>query len=557
MHRSALKKKVDDLEAEIQIITGTAEKTAIGVVHVDGHLIRTIKNVGGQYIEVDEEPKAFIAEKLEPMYTRPKRFIIVIGGRGSSKSLGAGDYVAINIHDSGESWLCLREFQSSIADSVHELLKSEISRIGLDGFDVTDKTIRSSTGGKARFNGLSRNPESVKSAFGFNGFWSEEAQSLSLKSIRMLTPTGRNKPFNGLPKDFFKAQEGDDEIEGLETVRQIFCANPGSSQDPFSKRFINPFKAELDRNGIYEDDLHLIIKMNWQDNPWFEMSGLDSERLFDYKNLPRAIYDHIWEGEFNDSVENAIIPAEWFDACIDAHEKLGYKPTGAKIVCHDPSDLGPDPKGLAYRHGSVLLDVIENENGDVNEGCDWAVDYALREGADTFGWDAGGMGVTLKRQVDHSLEGKRTDGVMFNGAETAFRPDSIYQPAEKSIIRNAGTNRDVFANKRAQCYWYLRDRVYNTYRAVIHGEYVNPDEMISFSSTIKNMPKLRAEVCRIPLKPNGNGKIQIMTKDEMRKIGIPSPNLADSVMMTMAENNVIKKKKQPVAPPLKPTMRQR
>ena len=33
---------------------------------------------------------------------------------------------------------------------------------------------------------------------------------------------------------------------------------PGSSQDPFSQRFIVPFQKELDKNGIYEDELHLM-----------------------------------------------------------------------------------------------------------------------------------------------------------------------------------------------------------------------------------------------------------------------------------------------------------
>ena len=49
------------------------------------------------------------------------------------------------------------------------------------------------------------------------------------------------------------------------------------------------------------------------------------------------------------------------------------------------------------------------------------------------------------------------------------------------------------------------------------GEYINPAEMISLSSEIKCMDQLRAEVCRIPLKPNSNGKIQILSKVEMAK----------------------------------------
>jgi phage terminase large subunit len=95
------------------------------------------------------------------------------------------------------------------------------------------------------------------------------------------------------------------------------------------------------------------------------------------------------------------------------------------------------------------------------------------------------------------------------------------------------TNKDTFKNKRAQYYWSLRDRFYNTYRAVEKGEYVDPDLMISLSSEIPFLEKLRSEVCRIPKKPNGNGLIQILNKDEMKRLKIPSPNMADSLMMSM------------------------
>tara|TARA_R110000744_G_C18899575_1_gene509065 strand:- start:186 stop:482 length:297 start_codon:yes stop_codon:yes gene_type:complete len=81
----------------------------------------------------------------------------------------------------------------------------------------------------------------------------------------------------------------------------------------------------------------------------------------------------------------------------------------------------------------------------------------------------------------------------------------------------------------------LRDRFYATYRAVVKGEYIDPETMISLSSNISNMEQLRAEVCRIPRKHNGNGMIQIMTKQEMwTKHKIPSPNMADALMMSMA-----------------------
>ena len=185
--------------AILEVEKRQTDKTPIGIVHPDGYLIRTIKKIGNSYVEVDDEPKVYIAEKLEPVFTRPKRLTVIYGGRGSTKSLCAGGLVSVQIHDERRNALCLREYQSSVSDSVHGLIKSEIERIGLSGFDIKDKTISHENGSMARFNGIARNPESIKSAFGFKTFWVEESEFLSSRSLGVLTPTARNKPVNGLP----------------------------------------------------------------------------------------------------------------------------------------------------------------------------------------------------------------------------------------------------------------------------------------------------------------------------------------------------------------------
>jgi phage terminase large subunit len=55
--------------------------------------------------------------------------------------------------------------------------------------------------------------------------------------------------------------------------------------------------------------------------------------------------------------------------------------------------------------------------------------------------------------------------------------------------------------------------------------------------------KLRSEVCKMPVKPNANGLIELYTKDQMKsKFNVSSPNLGDSVMMLMTNPASVKKK---------------
>lgn len=450
-------------------------------------------------------PRMQVPKKLERFINTPKRFKVAIGGRGSGKSMTFAGISLMDCMTKGIKTACFREFQNSIDDSVHTLLKSEIERLGLQGFEVQGNQILFNDNAAFKFRGLSRSADGVRSMAAFNRFWVEEAQTISEDSLRALTPTLRE--------------------EGSEIW---FSANPRSSADPFSQRFIKPYEKELIRDGYYEDDLHLIVIINIKDNP-FAPRVLLEEMEHDKLSMSSAMYQHVWEGAYLDDTELSIIPTDWYDAAIDAHIKLGFEPTGAVIASHDPSDEGGDSKGWALRKGSVVLDVDEMVTGDVNEGMDWALSKARAVSADWFVWDCDGLGISLKRQVDQELESTKMQRHQFRGSET---PDDANVPYSG---KDSKTNRDTFVNKRAQYWWRLRDRFYATYRAVTHGEYIDPEEMISLSSDIKVLDQLRSEVCRIPQKRGNNGKIQIMSKIDMAKkpYQIPSPNMGDSLMMAM------------------------
>lgn len=516
----AIAKRLDDIESIIRAKKNNSGSTVFGVfrpyieddvIHPDKAIhVKSVKLVNGDWVDTDEGYLATISEKALPALTSKKRFIGLIGGRGSGKSEGESQKCVAKMHDNGEKVACFREFQNSIDDSVYSSLEGYIGKWNMSGFKCNNGHIKHASGGEAKFRGIARNPDSIKSMNGFKTFWVEEAQASSENSLKLLTPTMRE--------------------EGGQIV---FTANPGSSEDPFSKRFITPFKSDLDANDIFEDNLHLIVKINWRDNPWFPES-LNQERMWDYEHLPRALYDHIWEGEFNDSIDNALVMAEWFDACIDAHLKIdGFNLTGNKKLTHDPSDLGKDPKAIAIRHGNVFTHIEERADLDVNDGCDWATGLAIEHNVDIFEWDVGGMGTGLRRQVNESLDSTSIDVYQFNGGSSVDRPEERYESSISSNIHKEKTNKEVFRNLRAQCYASVRDRVYMTYRAVKYGEECDPERLISFSSEIKHLSKLRSELCRIPIKPNGSGLFELYTKEQMRRMfKLASPNLSDAVMMS-------------------------
>jgi len=470
-------------------------------------------------------PKLQIPKKLKP-FLSPKKFKIAYGGRGSGKSMSIAGMLLMKAMTEGARIGCMRETMNSIDDSVHALLCDEIERLGLQGFTILNNSITHESGGEIKYKGLARNPESVKSMHGFTYFWVEEAGTLSKKSIDLLVPTLR--------------------AEGAELWLTF---NPDSSADPICQEFLKPFEKQM-KGGCYDDELYTIVKCNYLDNPFFP-DNLEQLRLKHKENKSRAEYDHVWLGAYSDEVADSIIKPEWFDATLDAHKierlKEVFKPRGARIAAHDPSDSGNDSKGFALRHGSIIKLVKERTTGEIDEGCDWATGLALQNNCDWFVWDGDGMGTGLKRQVSTALDGTKTKYQMFKGSLSGKGQDNgetIYQKEYGTKESKPKTYSETFKNNRAQYYIDLANRFYNTYRCVEKGDYVDPDEMISLSvDGIEDIDSLRSEICRIPRKQNPNGLEQIMNKMEMKKLGIESPNMSDSIMMSLFKPPVKKKRK--------------
>lgn len=167
-----------------------------------------------------------------------------------------------------------------------------------------------------------------------------------------------------------------------------------------------------------------------------------------------------------------------FDA---KREKKFSRPDRKKIARYV---TGPDAKGYASRHGSVVKRIAEGLLMDINEGADWATSLAIEDGADHYLWDGDGVGAGLRRQTTEAFSGKKITATMFKGSESPFDEDAPYQAGAwaDEVVQgdNVRTIGDVFRNKRAQFYYALADRLYLTYRAVVYGEYADPDDMLSF-----------------------------------------------------------------------------
>ncbi len=540
------------VEPLVMAMSGNLEPTVYGIIdnvdRVDGKLVPNVirRWVGtiGDMQETDKEPTVLLVEKLEPFILQSKKYKLLYGGRGGMKTRFAQNVFVADVHSSATKNYVLREHMNSLKESIYSGIESTVKQSNLAGFISVPSNweIRNANGGKFVFGGM-KNVISMKGASQFKRFLLEEAEKTKQATIDILGPTLRDMP-------------------GAELW---YLWNTGSSQDPMSKEFILPYQAELDRKGFYEDDYHMIVKLTYEDNPWFKWDeSLQQELDKDRQKVKRGImsesrFKGIWNGAFNDDVTNSVIREDWFKACIDADKKLGIERRGAIVSACDPSDTGNDPCGYAARQGITFFNVTEIEAENGNRKMDEACKMAVLDGADSFGYDADGLGATLRDNVDRAFAGKSINVYAYKGSSAIHFPEAQFKSETAGLTnrRDNLKNKDVLYNKKSQNTISFAERVFRTWEAVTEGKYHDPDTLVSFASYdeatktgIKPdmMEKLKAESCKVPLKPGDT--VKFYTKEEMRKgimlpdgsrLKIPSPNLFDAAVLSFDNAGIINK----------------
>lgn len=240
-----------------------------------------------------------LPEKMKFLF-EPHRYKVLWGGRGGAKSWGVARYLLLAGAQEPLRIFCGREIQKSIKLSVHKLLSDQIEEMGLKSFyRVLETEIRGKNGTEFFFDGLKHNIDNIKSLESADKAWIEEAQSVSKSSWEKLIPTIRKK--------------------GSEIILTL---NPDLEDDETYTRFVKAPPASAK-----------VVKIGWQDNPWFDETELPGEK----DELRTKSYDdylHVWEGHCKLALEGAVYADEMRKAQ-ERITKVPYTPGKGVIAIFD------------------------------------------------------------------------------------------------------------------------------------------------------------------------------------------------------------------------------
>ncbi len=263
----------------------------------------------------------------------PARYKGAFGGRGSGKShFFAERLIEKCVARPGSRFVCVREVQRSLKESVKLLLEDKIETLEAPGFRAKSESIVTPGDGVILFQGMQdHSAESIKSLEGFDGAYVEEAQTLTGRSLEMLRPTIRKA--------------------GSELW---FSWNPRSASDAVDAHLRGPTPPPD----------ATVVRVNYSDNPFFP-SELEDERKYD-EATNRDRYAHIWLGEY----EPQAIGAIWDRLTLNQGRRSEVPLMERIVVAVDPA--------ISAEKGSNEHGIIVAGLGDDTRG--YVLDDATTEG---------------------------------------------------------------------------------------------------------------------------------------------------------------------------------
>jgi len=207
-------------------------------------------------------------------------------------------------------------------------------------------------------------------------------------------------------------------------------------------------------------------------------------------------------GEFPESGADAVIPRQFVESAVDRDILIKELPL---IWGLDPG-RGGDPSGFISRSDNAILECEELR-----------FDNLMR----IVGW--------IKSKWDGTPSRRRPEAIYIDsiglGAGVYDRLDELGLPAIAVNVSESAALAERYMRLRAEL-WYRARAWFESYN-------------VTMSSSLPNLKKLIEELAMVEQKIMSSGKVDIESKEQMKRRGVKSPNLADALILTFGKEGAI------------------
>lgn len=427
------------------------------------------------------------------------RYKVLYGGRGSGKTYGVAQALILIASERTTRVVCLRESQKSMKESSMQVLKQTIDDMGLrDRYTFKQDRIESKSNGSVfMFQGMSTSTEeSIRGLENVDYAWFEEAHRMSHSSWELLYPTIR-KPGSEI----------------------WFTFNPKNRYDAVYDTFIN-----------HEYPGAWVLKVNWDDNPWFPQTMEDDRQRT--LSLTPDRYDHIWEGMPDDEGDQRkVLPYSLVRECVEAYSRFEPPRHGLIHAGLDVADTGADKNALAARVGPVLIYLDQWRAETLGITSRRTHQYCNSNGIARLYYDVGGVGAGVRSHLNDLSDNRLYSAYPINFGNAPTGEDILFTRRQ--------TNKDYFEGRGAQMAWSLHLRAQRT-RRLLDGDdrasNVNIDRCLFIPPDTPHLKSYLAQLSQPEWDQSARGRLTVEKQPKITQTSAeaPSPDMYDATALAFA-----------------------
>ena len=285
--------------------------------------------------------------------------------------------------------------------------------------------------------------------------------------------------------------------ESFNAVEPTIMRNQGAEMwFTWNPKYASDFIQKLVLDPKYLNKVHQHF--TYEDNPYLPEQTVDS--IGEMKRLDPDLYKYIYLGEPLGEDYNTFITPVMIK---ESNERTPYETSEVIVAGLDPARFGDDSTAIVIRKGNTILHHDQVKKMDNIDVAEWAIDKCVSYNVESLVVDCDNLAgvydfIRSKRNAFRLFE--------FHGAYSPEKPERC-------------------ANMRAEVWDHMRDWIRETGK----------------------LPKSQDfdELTQITYFYNNKNVIQLESKEQMRRRGVPSPNLGDALAYTFyseASKPKVKKK---------------
>jgi phage terminase large subunit len=260
-----------------------------------------------------------------------------------------------------------------------------------------------------------------------------------------------------------------------------------------------------------------VFTFHWRDDPRKDDAWYEKQR----RTLDPIVVAQEIDIDYSASLEGIIIPRGWIEPAL--HQALYDNERGAIVIGGDVAEAGRDKSSAVVREGRNVLHLAEWHDPDGSLSAGRFIEIALQQEKRLEAWHK------LYLMIDAIGVGAGTVGALRNYVKDNGKSQWVVVG-----VKVSSESPDAKCSKLKDALWWRMRDWFDAEEPAITAE--APD-------ALRN--KLVNELSTPTYTVNSRGLIQVESKDDMKRRGVPSPNLADALMHTFWSEQIKAAKPKP------------